>query len=247
MRFGMRGRAWVGLLLAGLLWTQPVAAQESASAQEPAPASSLAEAELTRALSLTPDLENGLRVYRVCAQCHQPEGWGKPDGSVPQLAGQHRKVLIKQLADIRAGVRSNPEMAAHVSRERIGGAQAVADVAGYIDTLEISVSNGVGPGDDLLRGAELYAETCASCHGERGEGDAKLAIPRIHAQHYAYLLRQFRKIKAGERGNADPAMAAAIQAFSEADTRAVLDLVSRLRPLDLLVAPPGWQNPDFLD
>ena len=175
------------------------------AADEPESAE-VAARELARALELEPDTANGLKVYRTCAVCHHPEGWGTPDGAYPQLAGQHRKVIIKQLADIRAGVRSNPEMHPLVSPRQIGGAQAVADVAGYIDTLEINVQNGKGPGTDLERGGRVYADTCASCHGKSAEGDGEQAIPRLQAQHYAYLLRQFQAIRDGRRGNADPGM-----------------------------------------
>jgi cytochrome c553 len=203
--------------------------------------------ERLQALALEPDIENGLQIYRICAECHQPEGWGMPDGSYPQLAGQHRTVVIKQLADIRAGLRKNPEMLHFASMEQIGGAQAVADVAGYIDTLEISVDNGKGPGDDLERGATLYAANCARCHGDSGEGDGDRYIPRIQSQHYAYLLRQFQAIRAGDRANADPDMAAHIQGISDADARAILDWVSRSEPPEPFQAPPGWSNPDFPD
>ncbi len=201
--------------------------------------------ELARALHLEPDTANGLRVYRTCAVCHHPEGWGTPDGAYPQLAGQHRKVIIKQLADIRAGVRSNPDMHPLVSPRAIGGAQAVADVAGYIDTLEIDVRNGQGPGTDLERGKELYVATCARCHGANAEGDNGDAIPRLQAQHYEYLLRQFQAIRDGRRGNADPAMATHVQEISDADAGAILDYVSRLQPPPEFQAPPGWRNPDF--
>jgi len=63
--------------------------------------------EQDAALTLKPDLENGLEVYEVCSACHLPEGWGTKEGTFPQLAGQHRKVLVKQLADIRALNRDN--------------------------------------------------------------------------------------------------------------------------------------------
>ena len=66
--------------------------------------------EKDEALELTPDLENGRDVYEVCSGCHLPEGWGLKDGTFPQLSGQHAKVLIKQLADIREGNRDNPTM-----------------------------------------------------------------------------------------------------------------------------------------
>ncbi|MDH3520824.1 MAG: c-type cytochrome [Myxococcales bacterium] len=203
--------------------------------------------EIEQALHLTPDIANGLRIYRSCAECHQPEGWGLPDGSAPQLAGQHHTVIIKQLADIRAGNRDAPKMLPFASAERIGGAQAVADVAGYIDTLEISVGNGKGPGDDLELGEQLYKLNCAGCHGAEGEGDNARRMPRVQAQHYAYMVRQFEAIRDGKRRNVTPEKMLQVQSFSDRDLRAVLDYTSRLAPPEYLRAPPGWRNPDFVD
>jgi cytochrome c553 len=203
--------------------------------------------EIEQALDLTPNIEEGLAVYRGCASCHKPEGWGLSNGSVPQLAGQHRTVVVKQLADIRAGNRNNPMMLPHASVEAIGGAQAVADVAGYIDTLEISVGNGKGFGRDLELGERLYGENCARCHGAKGEGDAEKHVPRIQAQHYKYLVRQFRWIRDGKRRNANAEMVAQIEGFKDGEAKAMLDYVSRLEPPAELQAPAGWRNPDFAD
>jgi cytochrome c553 len=203
--------------------------------------------EFEKALSLEPDIARGLEIYRGCAACHTPEGWGLASGVVPQLAGQHRQVVIKQLADIRAGNRENLVMVPYASVETIGGAQAVADVAGYIDTLEISVENGKGSGDDLELGARLYAENCVSCHGAQGEGDNEDQVPRIQAQHYDYLVTQFELIRDGKRRNANAEMVAQIAGFKEREVHAVLDYVSRLEPPEELQAPPGWRNPDFAE
>lgn len=203
--------------------------------------------EYERALGLEPDLERGLEIYRSCAACHLPEGWGLAGGSVPQIAGQHRKVVIKQLADIRAGSRENQLMAPYASVERIGGAQAIADVAGYIDSLEITIENGKGSGKDLEHGQQLYAANCARCHGPQGEGDDTKRIPRIQAQHYGYLTYQFEQIRDGKRRNADPEMVEQIEQFEQRDIEAVMDYVSRLQPPEALQAPEGWRNPDFLE
>lgn len=207
--------------------------------------SATAAAEIEKALALEADVDRGREIYRNCAMCHEPEGWGLVAGSTPQIAGQHRNVLIKQLADMRAGKRDALLMLPYASADAIGGAQAVADVTGYIDSLEMSVDNGKGSGKDLARGAELYATNCAACHGAVGEGNADAFVPRIHAQHYNYLLRQFDAIRTGKRRNGNAEMVAQIKGLERDEVEAVLDYVSRLQPPAELQAPEGWYNPDF--
>jgi cytochrome c553 len=204
-----------------------------------------ANQEYEKALTLTPDVANGLAIYRECAACHEPEGWGRTTGSVPQIAGQHRKVVIKQLADFRAGNRDSVLMAPYASVESIGGTQGVADVAEYISTLEISVENGKGPGTDLDLGESLYREHCVECHGESGEGSNDDLGPRIQAQHYKYLVRQFQWIRDGKRRNASEEMTSLSQKLGDNEMSAVLDYASRLQPAVELRAPEGWKNPDF--
>ena len=201
--------------------------------------------EQDEALHLTPNHENGIEVYEVCSACHQLNGWGLDDGTFPQIAGQHYNVIIKQLADIRALNRDNPTMYPFALPSEIGGSQSIADVAEYISKLPMNPNNGVGAGDDLEHGAQLYKDNCVRCHGETGEGDNDKFYPRIHGQHYNYLVRQYQWIKEGKRRNANPDMVQQIQTFTERDTLAVLDYVSRLKPPAELVGAPDWVNPDF--
>lgn len=197
------------------------------------------------ALKLTPDLNHGKEVYEVCSACHLPEGWGRSDGTFPELAGQHRTVLIKQLTDIREGNRDNPTMYPFALPSEIGGEQSVADVTEYIAKLPMNPENGVGPGADLAHGEQLFKDNCVRCHGSSGEGNYDKYYPRIQGQHYAYLLRQYKWIKEGRRRNANPDMIEQIKNFSDKDTVDVLDYVSRLKPPKELVGPKGWKNPDF--
>jgi cytochrome c553 len=205
-----------------------------------------ANREYERALSLTPDIANGLKIYRECAACHEPEGWGLSTGSVPQIAGQHRNVVIRQLADFRAGNRDSVLMVPYATVESIGGTQALADVSAYISTLEMNVDNGLGPGVGLELGARLYAEKCASCHGAQGEGSNDGLVPRIQAQHYQYLKRQFEWIRDGKRRNGNAEMAALARELEPHELQAVLDYSARLKPPEELRAPPDWKNPDFI-
>jgi len=202
--------------------------------------------EKDAAMLLKPDLENGLDVYEVCSACHLPEGWGTKDGTFPQLAGQHRNVLIKQLADIRALNRDNPTMYPFALPESIGDEQAIADVTAYIAKLKMNPDNGVGPGTNLKRGEELYKENCVKCHGEYGEGNDEKFFPRIQSQHYKYMLRQFEWIRDGKRRNANPDMVEQIKNFTNEDMVNVIDYASRVKgPKEDYAPSKDWKNPDF--
>ncbi len=205
----------------------------------------LAMAEYDQVMSLTPNLDNGRKVYLTCAVCHLPEGWGSPDGAYPQIAGQLRTVIVKQLADIRARNRDNPLMYPFSVPRILGGPQNIADVAAYVAQLPMTPHNGKGPGNDLQYGAQLYKEHCVECHGEGGIGNESEHLPQIAGQHYAYLMRQFEAIRTGRRKNSDPKMVKQIRRFTLRDESAVLDYLSRLAPPADKIAPEGWTNPDF--
>ncbi|MDJ0956000.1 MAG: c-type cytochrome [Arenicellales bacterium] len=201
--------------------------------------------ELNQALDLEPNIEEGRKLYSICALCHTPESWGNADGTYPQLAGQHRNVILKQLADIRAGNRDVPQMAPFAQEGLLGGPQGLADVAGYISTLPMNPEPGTGRGDNLQHGQDLYENACEICHGENGEGDDESFFPRIQGQHYNYLLRQLKWIRDGQRRNVYRGMVRRMRRMTDTDFEAVADYVSRLRPPKDHLGPPGWKNPDF--
>ncbi|MES9898110.1 MAG: c-type cytochrome [Sedimenticola sp.] len=199
-----------------------------------------------QAINAVPDLENGRRLYRNCAVCHTPEGWGSPSGHYPQIAGQHRSVIVKQLADIHKGNRDNPTMMPFTRPLFRKGTQALADISAYVEQLPMVPNNSIGNGMQLEKGKQLYNDNCKKCHGENGEGDAKEFYPRLHGQHFNYLLRQMQWVKSGKRRNADKKMMEQYQRFSSNDLSIIADYTSRLKPDKSLVADHAdWRNPDF--
>jgi cytochrome c553 len=186
------------------------------------------EGEKIEALKLKGDVKRGLEAYEVCGACHLPSGAGRPDGTFPQLAGQHANVIIKQMADIRAGLRDNPTM--YPFAVTLSDAQELADVAQYIQSLCIPLDHGKGKGDEALiqQGADLYAKECVSCHGKNGEGDGQKFYPVLAGQHYKYLLRQVTEIRDGKRRNSNPDMVKVVKKYSDRELDAVVEYMSSL-------------------
>jgi len=197
--------------------------------------------EITEAIRILPNFENGMRIYRKCVACHNSTGGGK-SGNYPQIAGQHIKVIIKELSNIRHRERENIMMEPFSQHRVLGGANNIADVAGYISRLAICPDNEIGPGNDLHHGAQLYNLHCAQCHGVTGAGSNADFYPRIHGQHFSYLLRQLQSFVLDQRHNGDPIMIKKISQFTERDQKAVADYVSRLRPPIELLSPTNCYN-----
>ncbi|MDR2239033.1 MAG: c-type cytochrome [Zoogloeaceae bacterium] len=174
------------------------------------------EGEKVEALHLKGDKKRGEEAYEVCGACHLPSGAGRPDGTFPQLAGQHTTVLIKQMADIRAGLRDNPTM--YPFAATLTDPQELADVSVYIEGLCIPTDHGKYEGADAAlqvnKGKELYEKQCKECHGANGEGDKAKFYPVIAGQHYKYLLRQMTEIRDGKRRNANPDMVKVIKPYT---------------------------------
>jgi len=172
--------------------------------------------EKSEALNKKGDKKAGMEGYEVCGACHLPSGAGRPDGTFPQLAGQHTTVLIKQMADIRAGLRDNPTM--YPFAATLTDAQELADVSAYIESLCIPLEHGKYEGADaaikISQGKELYEKQCLECHGKNGEGDKAKFYPVIAGQHYKYLLRQMTEIRDGHRRNANPDMVKVIKPYT---------------------------------
>ena len=225
------------LLFIALFGTIGIAAMSVSFAGPPAPKAAgieskgytwnSQEGEKIKALKLKGDKGRGDEVYEVCGACHLHSGAGRPDGTFPQLAGQHTTVLIKQMADIRAGLRDNMTM--YPFAATLTDPQELADVAAYIESLCIPVNHGKYEGEDIAlqiaKGRELYEKQCIECHGRNGEGDKAKFYPVIAGQHYKYLLRQMTEIRDGHRRNAN------------------LDMVKVIKPYtnDMLVAISAYQ------
>jgi cytochrome c553 len=180
------------------------------------------------AARLKPDYLRGAQLFEGCTACHGSDAGGEPNGSVPRLAGQYARVLIKQIIDFRSGRRWDLRMEQVTSRHQLGDAQAVADVAGYIAMLSPVLAPTPGNGGQLERGAGLYKSRCLECHGPMGEGSVGSQTPRIAGQHAAYLMRQMQETAGGGRPNMSAGHQALLDTLEVRDFEGLADYISRL-------------------
>lgn len=136
----------------------------------------------------------------ACVSCHGIAGEG--DGQLaPRLAGIDRGYLERQLGFYADGQRSNPQMVAVVKqlsrdeRHKVAGYYAALPVA----TSGACVATPMPATQALYRGGDAARNiaSCASCHGASGEGNA--GNPPLARQPAAYLARQLKDWRNGER------------------------------------------------
>ena len=181
------------------------------------------------ALKTKGDATRGEAAFEPCQGCHRKDASGRTSGAYPRLSGQHGTVLIKQIADIRAGRRLNPKMEPFIE-DHVLTPYEIADIATFLQGLPISAENGKGPGSAAAAGKQLYDRDCVKCHGGKGEGDAEKFYPMLAAQHYRYLLREMQFIRDGDRKNSNPEMVTVIKPYTNVDLEALADYLAQLPP-----------------
>src|SRR5262245_43144732 len=182
----------------------------------------------------------GMQPWDLCATCHSLDGISAM-ARFPKLAGQRMDYIIKQVRDFRDGRRTNDGGQMEATASDISD-DDLARTAAYFAGLpppppDTSVAAG---SPEWQRGAALYQDgdpaagiaRCRSCHDatEPGRTDA----PLLSAQHAAYLAKQLRDWRSGERANdATAAMPAIAAKLSDEDTSALASYLAsqpRMQP-----------------
>jgi len=175
------------------------------------------------------------RLYGPCVVCHQPSAWGSPDGAIPNLAGQRKRYLEKQLELFRSGARVNTAMQVVTAHPKFGDRSHIIALAAYLSRLPANPQPVTGPGEHLRVGQEIYGHICAACHGIDGGGEELNRVPRIAGQHYPYLRRQIESAAGLHRELAPPEMTSALRGMHDQEKEALADYISRLGSSDALL------------
>lgn len=187
-----------------------------------------ARRELDQALRAKADPVHGAQLFTQCVACHGVDGNGETNGASPRIAGQHYRVIVKQLVDFRYGKRWDFRMEGMADQHHLGGPQDIADVAVHIAGLTRPGTRGVGSGEFAEEGKRLYVAHCQSCHGKDAQGDSSRGIPLLAGQHYAYLMRQMYDAVDGRRPALPRLHSQRIAPLDFQQVRALSDYLSRI-------------------
>lgn len=205
--------------LALALWATPLMTQASPRTAE----------LFDDAMKVTPQPVQGAKLYqRYCMECHGGSAFGDAEKTIPSLAGQLERYVIKQLVDFAEMDRDAPEMHRLMAQPELGTPQAWRDVAAFLANLRPNPQPQVGRGRDLELGARSYEARCVSCHGASGEGLREAPVPALRGQHYSYLLLQLKTFDADRRNNVAGPLIEHMVGLSREVMEATADYLSRL-------------------
>ena len=120
-----------------------------------------------------------------CAPCHAPGGAGRP--GYPILAddawiwGGDLEAIHQT---IQFGIRSDHDETRFGDMPAFGADELLE--AAQIDAVADHVLSLSGQGAVTETGAQVFAENCADCHGQSGEGLRDLGAPRLNDQIWLY-------------------------------------------------------------
>ncbi len=151
------------------------------------------------------DAAAGQAKTAVCAACHGADG-NSMVPNFPKLAGQGERYLVKQMQDIKSGLRAVPEMTGMLNALTD---QDMADIGAYFASQTGSIGAAkpelVAAGEMLYRAgnAAKGIAACTACHSPAGAGNAQAGFPALGGQHAAYTAKQLLNFRTETRTNDD--------------------------------------------
>ncbi len=149
------------------------------------------------------DAERGESIATTCLACHGETG-NSMAGAFPNIAGQNEQYLLKQLMDVRDGMREIPTMIGQL--DNFSDAD-LADIAAYYASQERGY--GAAKRDLVDMGETIYrfgiarkkVAACTACHSPNGMGNGPAGFPALAGQWPEYTVSQLKAFQSGARHN----------------------------------------------
>ncbi len=177
------------------------------------------------------DATKGKEKSATCTACHGADG-NSANPLWPKLAGQHANYIEKQLVDFHDKKRNDATMSAMVAAL---SAEDIKDLSAYYSAQAIKPGAGnkekVELGKIVYKGGNLTTQVtaCAACHGPTGMGNPAANYPRVSGQHAAYVVKQLKDFKKGDRANDSSSIMRSIaKRMSDEEMEAVAEYMAGL-------------------
>jgi cytochrome c553 len=143
------------------------------------------------------DADKGQSQAAVCGACHGQDG-NSPAAAFPKLAGQNQKYSLKQMQDIKSGLRPVPQMAGQLDNM---SDQDMENIAAFYESQNVSI--GKANPDLVELGERIYraglqdkgVAACTGCHSPTGQGNGPAGFPALGGQHADYIAAQLRAFR----------------------------------------------------
>ncbi|WP_150911362.1 c-type cytochrome [Marinobacter halotolerans] len=148
------------------------------------------------------DPEAGEANAQVCAGCHGAGGAKPIAPDYPKLSNLGEKYLYQQLKLIKSGDRAIASMTGILDNR---SDQDLQDLAAYFDSQDMPIGQAdpdlVDQGESLYRGGNMATgvPACAACHSPTGNGIDAAGYPHLGGQSAAYVEKQLKAYRDGER------------------------------------------------
>lgn len=169
----------------------------------------------------------------VCATCHSINGISV-NPLWPNIAGQHKKYLIKQITEIRDNTRQVPEM--HALVKDLTDVD-IAKLAEYFSQQKPAL--GVSSAENLEIAKSMFFSgsmdkrkipACGSCHNYNAQGIELTNFPSLAGQHPQYLKKQLIEFRSGVRKNDEASVMRSIAKYlTDEEIDALANYVTGIR------------------
>tara|TARA_R110002110_G_scaffold414951_1_gene647011 strand:+ start:299823 stop:300437 length:615 start_codon:yes stop_codon:yes gene_type:complete len=184
-------------------------------------------------MAQTGDAASGGQMITACNACHGEDGNQMLIPGAAKLGGQNENYLLKQMQEIKEGLRAVPLMAGQLANF---DDQDLADIAAYYASQNLprgaAAPDSVEIAQTLYRygDADLGIAACTACHSPTGSGNAGAGYPALSGQDPAYTAAQLRAFRDGSRNNdVSSVMRSNVARLNDAEIEALASYVSGLR------------------
>jgi cytochrome c553 len=174
-------------------------------------------------VSALADVMRGAQLSASCAHCHGTDG-NSSGAAYPNLAGQTKEYVTRQIKEFKEGRRTDPQMSPMVG---ILSDQDMQDLGDFYNWQ--TPARKPAKLDPALaeKGKKLADELqCVACHQPGYKGLKE--FPRLARQKEAYLVKQMKAFRDGLRTNDNGIMAPAAKNLSDEQIEAMAHYLAGL-------------------